>query len=390
MARWKGLDFIVLSDHDTISQETDPAFVSTPDLAVVLGSEWSEFAHGGVVGPRTCPAPIPPADPPSTWSASAQARVDQAHLEGAAFVLNHPCWFMIPWSLPVSDFDAVEVWNTFWTVSDIGLHPSTARTIQDRRDHLGLTQAGIAAWPEFVQAGTRAGSGNDQALYLWETFLEEGRRVAAVGGSDRHRFFLPGYPTTWVLSADRDAASVAAAIRAGRTMVTDGPQGPRVTFEADGDGDGVFESTIGDAVPVLHPVTFRARVEGAKDGLLRIVRRRGVALEQRITADDFNVALAVPLTQPGDWFRVDVFQKVDWSLPGAAQVLPAIAGAGALPTGSQLFYLLNGFGAAVALGANQPVIDFDARYLRVLDVDLSTAPTFDYARAAITSPIYVR
>lgn len=389
LAAWKKLDFVVLSDHDTLTQQNDPDFsAATSGVVPLAGCEWTEIAHGGLIGPSTVPSKFSPQDPPASLTAGAQARIDEAHREGAAFVLNHPLWHMFPWILPVREFDGIEIWNSFWTVSDIGLHPSTTTTLRQRLDAKGFTAAGLGAPPEIVRATNRVGSENDQALFFWEEMLEQGRRVAAVGGSDRHRFLLPGYPTTWVLAPGTAQAEVAAAIRAGRTIVTDGPEGPRVTFEADGDGDGVFESTIGDEVPVLRPVALRVRVEGAKDGLVRVIRRRAIALQEKVTTADYSTGLVVT-PQPGDWFRVDVFQEVDWSIPGASQLIPQIA-TGLGGAASQLSVILSGFGVGVAIGTNQPVVDFDSRYLRVLNVDLSTAPTFDYSRAAVTSAIWAR
>jgi hypothetical protein len=406
LARIKGLDWIALTDHDTLSHAADPDAVPSADLGLAIGCEWTDVAHGGAIGIRTVPPKIDPAAPVATWTPTAQAHIGQAHAEGGAFILYHPTWALFPWILPVQDFDAIEIWNSFWTVGDIGLHPTTQARLRERLDQKGFTAAGIAPSPEIAATAGRPGSANDQALFYWEEFLNQGRQVAAVGGSDRHRFFMPGYPTTWVLAPDASQASIVAALRAGRTIVTSGPAGPRVTFEGDVDGDGVFERTIGDTIPAGIGTTLRVRVEGAHGGLLRIVKRRQVIVERRIDSDPFDL-VTTDVGGSGDWYRVDVLQRNDWTLPGAGNVLTFAtgggaaggtsavytvhrAGGGAAGGTSAVYTIVSMFGVAIGM-ANQPVLDFDEKYLRLLSVDITGgAAGLEWSRAAVTSAMFVR
>jgi hypothetical protein len=377
-----GLDFLVLTDHDTLDQTRDPEFFSTPEVGLLPGCEWTDIAHGGAVGIRSLPPRIDRSRDPATWVSQVQARIDATHSEGGAWILYHPTWNHTMWFLPVRDFDAVEVWNSFWTVMDIGLNPTDPADLQQRLDQYGFSAAGVAPSPEIVAAVSSQGGGNDRALFFWEEFLERGERVAAVGGSDRHDLLLPGYPTTWVLSPSRDQADLMAAVRAGRTMVTEGPQGPRVDFTADGDGDGIFEAVLGDDVPAGGAmVSFRVRIAGARTGLMRVMRRRTVIYETLISAAD-EVFQFADIPRRGDWYRVDVFLPVDWSLPSANLALLPFAGAN-----GGLSPALSLFGVSLMLGTNKPVIDLEERYRRILNVS-----HFDrsWSRAAITSPIYTR
>jgi hypothetical protein len=71
----------------------------------------------------------------------------------------------------------------------------------------------------------------------------------------------PGNPTTWVFARERSASGVLAAIREGRTAVSLLPPtlgSARLMLEADGDGDGTFESIVGDTVPPGAPLRVRA------------------------------------------------------------------------------------------------------------------------------------
>ena len=70
----------------------------------------------------------------------------------------------------------------------------------------------------------------ERNLHRWFQLLNQGRRYTAVGNSDSHKVVMDwaGYPRTYLGIAEDDparvdAADVAAAIRAGRTVVSNGP-----------------------------------------------------------------------------------------------------------------------------------------------------------------------
>jgi hypothetical protein len=109
-------------------------------------------------------------------------------------------------------------------------------------------------------------SSNEDAIRLWECWLQRRERVAATGGSDSHWISTaaiqgPGNPTTWVFARERSAAGVVQAIREGRTSISLTPPVAGATqlhLEADADGDGTFESLIGDAIPPGSAMRVRA------------------------------------------------------------------------------------------------------------------------------------
>ncbi len=380
LARFVGLDFVALTDHSTLTQRGDPAFVPTPDLGLVGGYEWTDMVHLGLIGGRTVRPRL--SGDPAAWPAYVQDLIDEVHAEGGLAIQYHPCWNTFPWLFAVERVDAVEVWNNLWTLSDTGLHPSDAADLQARLDGEGLTAAGVAPSAEIRQAIAAPGGGNDRALAYWEARLERGERVAAVGGSDRHKLLPPGYPTTWVLAPSAGEADLIAAVRAGRTIVTQGPDGPFVTFEADGDGDGVFEARIGDALAAGRPATLRVRIRGARDGLVRIVRRGRAAAQEVIASDDHTLTQTVTPAS-GDWFRVDAYHRVDWSLPAAGQVAQAAASPGA----ANVQALLSLWGVTVTTGTNYPAIVVHPDLRKLANLALLEP---DWSRAAITSPIYAR
>lgn len=384
LARLLGLDFVALTDHGTLAQTTDPDFVPTSDLGLVGGYEWTDLVHLGLIGARTTRPTLHSLSlPPADWPAYVQSIIDDTHAEGGAAIAYHPAWNTFPWLFSARRLDAVEVWNNLWTLSDTGLHPSSLRDVQQRLADEGLAAAGVAASPEILAAVAAPGGGNDRAVAYWEALLERGDRVAAVGGSDRHKVLPPGYPTTWVLAPTRDQADVVAAVRAGRTIVTRSPAGPRPTFEADGDGDGVFEAGIGDTLVAGRPATLRVRVVGADRGRLRLLHRRRVIAQEAITSADFVFTLQVT-PAPGDWFRVDVDDRVDWSLPPAAPMLAATAGN--VPAGG-VQALFSAWGVTVATGTTWPAVTLTDDLLRMANATLTDLA---WSKAAITSPIYAR
>lgn len=378
LGRLVGLDFAVLTDHSTLTQRGDPDFDANPDLALLAGYEWTDILHMGLIGAQSVQPKL--SGSPADWPAQAQAVIDQVHAEGGAAILNHPTWNHFPSLLDLERYDAIEVWNNLWTLSDTGLHPSTSQDLQDRLQGEGLAAAGVRACPEIYSALASPGGGNDRAVAYWEAALSRGKRVAAVGGSDRHKLLPPGYPTTWVLAPSRSEADIVAAVRAGRTIVTQGPEGPRVTFEADAGQDGVFEATIGDELPTATLTTFRVRVEGAADGLLRVVRQGRVLVEERISSDDHEKRFSSMTYGPDDWFRVDVYRRVDWSLPAATQATQVATG------GGNVHALLTLWGVTATVGTNFPAITLDPKLRRIANITLLEP---QWSRAAITSPIYV-
>ncbi len=382
LAQLMGLDFVAFSDHDTLSQTQDPDFVSTPDLEVIEAMEWTDVAHAGLIGIKTAPPKLNVA-PAAQWPSLIADMIGKAHTEGGIVILYHPMWSSHPWLFPTAkDADAVEVWNNFWTFSDIGLQPTERQDIDDRMDSSGMTAAGLSPSPETVAAVGPTGGGNDVALRFWEQHLNQGRKMAAVGGSDRHKYLPPGYPTTWILGPGKTQDEVLDAVRAGRTLVTQGPDGPFVDFEADADGDNVFEATVGDEVSP-GTVGLRVRVRGAQFGKVRLVRDGQIVIETPIPTQDFTFTHALPV-QAGEWVRVDVFQAVDWNLPLVTQ------GLGALPIGSSsgsVQTLLGMWGVSLAIGTNIPVLALDEKYRRIVNFDMTDNR---WSRAAISSPIYVR
>lgn len=233
-AESKGLDFFVITDHDG-SMDGSPTQWYDPDyhsdqMVMLYGVEWTTgLGHANVWASG-------PFDYGDLWIANrardAQMAIDAAHIQNALFSTNHPSAFLCcPWEYTdYEGIDSIEIWNSMYLL------------------------------PNFSFVSTRA---------FWDDHLLSGKRIPGVGGSDTHQlagfeanFLRHAEPTTWVYAEERTAEALLAGIRAGHVSVSDEPQGPRIDFMADTDGDGVFETMMGDNVVLQEEanVTLRIRI----------------------------------------------------------------------------------------------------------------------------------
>ncbi|GAA1870270.1 CehA/McbA family metallohydrolase [Asanoa iriomotensis] len=180
LAAARGLDFLAVTDHNTVSHHPWlPAASDRYGITLLPGQEvTTDRGHANVFGPVNW---VDFRRPPDDWLAA-------AHRDGGLMSINHPLGGDCAWRQPLADrARLVEVWHSGWWDRTWGAPLAFAR-----------------AWrPD----------------------------VIPIGGSDFHRpgaDALPGSPTTWLL-ADRDAApgsAVLDALRAGRTAVSADPDGP--------------------------------------------------------------------------------------------------------------------------------------------------------------------
>lgn len=176
LARSRGLDFLTVTDHNTISHHPSLAGVGKArDIALLPGQEvTTDRGHANVFGDVGWVDFRQPAD---SW-------VRHAAREGGLISINHPLGGDCAWLQPVTERPRIaEVWHSGWW---------------DRR--WGAPLAWADAWhPDLV----------------------------AIGASDFHRpgeDGLPGAPTTWVLA--EDTSTIFDAVAAGRTAISAGPGEP--------------------------------------------------------------------------------------------------------------------------------------------------------------------
>ncbi|MGW5124099.1 CehA/McbA family metallohydrolase [Streptomyces sp. NPDC004069] len=185
LAADRGLDFLAVTDHNTVSHHPELAGAGARyGITLLPGQEVTrDEGHANVFGDVGWVDFREGAD---SWHAHARGR-------GGIMSVNHPLGGDCAWRLPITDRPRhAEIWHSGWF---------------DRRWGAPLSWSG--AWrPD----------------------------VIAVGGSDFHRKgddHLPGAPTTWLLAEDDSPDALLAALAAGRTAVSAGPDAPLLLRQGD-------------------------------------------------------------------------------------------------------------------------------------------------------------
>ncbi len=240
-----GLDFLAVTDHNTLSQEVTLNTLDT-DLILIPGYEVTTFqGHWNIWGTGRW------IDLRVTKEADMAEAVTAALAEGYLVSLNHPRPFGPDWMYPnVVVSDCIEVWNGPW---------------------------------EYL---------NDVCLGFWERRLKEGRRFVAVGGSDCHRLGITDEarlagPTNYIYCEGApSAAGLLAGLRAGHAFVTHAPDGPQLYLQSG-------SALMGDSLP--HPTSGRLAVSvhvvGGAGTELELWTAKGQAARRVVVDADATFAL---------------------------------------------------------------------------------------------------
>jgi hypothetical protein len=254
-ARAQGLDFVAVTEHNTVSHLPLLPALTTDDLLLIPGIEVSTYRGHANVWPVRWP------DDAFVefrcWTDEQMVRVrDAVRRRGALFSVNHPKDEGPPWRFgDLFEPDCIEVWGAPWFVS------------------------------------------NYQSLAVWDAQLRQGKRITAVGGSDKHQgpfegelgWYEVGTPCTWVHAGDLSVEGIVDGIRAGRVVISEGPDGPHLELTAEGVGtDGnVVLGHIGDDLHLSlgTELCLRCRVQGGAGNLLRLVSAREIHQAEVVGGD---------------------------------------------------------------------------------------------------------
>jgi len=276
LARSRGLDFVEISDHNTLTQLEFMVDAQSrhPDLLFVPGMEFTTYAgHANAIG-ATAWVDHKIGQPGVTIAAAATAFTAQ----GALLSINHP-------ALDLGDVCIGCAWKHEVPPSLAAVEIATG----------GLDKAG-----KFF---------TDDATAFWDMLCAQGMHVAAIGGSDDHRagvdldaFQSPiGDPTTMVFADDLSVPAILAGIASGRTVVKlQGPADPMVVLESD-------VPAVGDTI-TASIVKLRATVTGAPAGsTVRFVHNGQVMDPIAVTGEGFVATVeAVASANGEDRWRAEV------------------------------------------------------------------------------------
>lgn len=194
-ARQARLDFIALTDHNTISPLREMASLSSPSLLTLGGQELTTFwGHAICLGAHDW----------IDWRVDANgeqmaAIAEQVYAQGALFIIAHPlslgdpyctgCRWVYQAMMP-GNARLVEIWNGPWWGE-----PETARFY------------------------------NEEGVQLWYRWLNEGQRIYATAGSDTHSVAdynaRPGFCV--VYAQELSECGVIQALAQGRAYLSSGP-----------------------------------------------------------------------------------------------------------------------------------------------------------------------
>jgi uncharacterized protein (TIGR03382 family) len=266
-ARGRGLDFVVITDHNTNAQvaHLDEAQARHPALLLVPGVEFTTYAgHAGGFGV------IDYVDHKIGLSTTVQAAVDAIHAQGGLFSINHPV-------LDLGDLCIGCAWTS---------------EVPAALDGVEIATGG------YSQSGFLFGQG---ARDFWDVLLDGGSRAAPLGGSDDHRagadieaFGSPiGDPTTMIFADEQSTRALLHGIRCNRTVVKlQGPNDPMIDLQTTPERacDQVTVG-VGGSVVLRATITgghgFRARLlkDGYADGDVVDVDDDPFVLERTVTVD---------------------------------------------------------------------------------------------------------
>ena len=267
VARTAGLDFIVSTEHNTNSANEIWSAVRTEGLLVVAGEEvTTRHGHWLAVGLS-----------PHGWVDWRYAPRDDAFAAHAAGVRDrggmviaaHPA-APLPgsaWEFGYESVDALEVWNGLWTPDD------------------------------------------EVALRIWHHLLIQGRRVAAVGGSDSHGpRQRVGRPHTVVHASDLSTPALVESLRGGRSYLAESAA-VTMTLTAVCSVDPTATVGPGETLPVPlgATVTVCAAVSGAPDAVLALITPAGCVA--RAAVDASGAASLRWTTGDGGFARVEVRRR---------------------------------------------------------------------------------
>ncbi len=268
-ARARGLDFLAVTDHNTISHIHEfPAQAGQRPLLIPATEVTTYAGHMNVWGLRAWQEFRCGAADRDTM----RAIIALAHAQGGLCSVNHPKTDGPAWEYGDLPYDCVEAWQ--------------------------------APWP----------FRNEESLAFWDALLLAGRRVIAVGGSDYHQPLLPmqgrphllGQPTTWVYADSLSVQGVLAGLRRGRACVSADVKGARLDMRVF--ADGVWRE-MGDTVTSpVGDVTAQCEVTGGAGGALRLIADGAPIAEAQVDADCWTHAWS-GIAPPRRYLRAELIQR---------------------------------------------------------------------------------
>jgi hypothetical protein len=283
-ARAQGLDFVAVTEHNTVSHLPILPTLAAANLLLIPGVEISTYhGHANVW-------PIDRFVEFRCQNDDQMARVREVVRSREALLsINHPKEDGPPWRFgDLFEPDCMEIWGAPWIVS------------------------------------------NYQSLAAWDAQLRLGKRITGVGGSDKHQgpftgelgWYEIGTPCTWVYADALSTPAIIAGLRAGRVFVSEGPAGPHLELAAETDKG---RAIMGDELRIPAGAALRlcCRVRGGAGNLLRLISAAEIH-EEEINGDDFSHQHSATVADDTYW-RAEVIEPPEVPLDEEPAALMAKA-----------------------------------------------------------------
>jgi len=283
IAKAEGLDFIAITDHNTIEgysrlrEELD--LIVIPGLEVTLDkghfnvfgiNEWHDWMVG-ICGDK------PTVSLPNHFQ-SVNKLISQIAEQGLLNSINHP--LLDPWAWLFDDTDlrgiqCIELWNDLY-------------------------------WPQNANA-------NPKAVNMWTKWLNANHRITAIGGSDYHYPPRPeeskfgerlGMPKTYVYAEELSGKGILEGLVRHKAYVT---QGPQVIFQAEVNGESY---TVGDDLGIQEgEVRFSATILYKPVSMeVNLVKNGQILASGRIKGKEANLEFQDQVTpNQSAWYRLDIY-----------------------------------------------------------------------------------
>lgn len=265
-----GLDFLALTDHNTVSQNLHIAKYRPSEVLLIPAEEVTTYyGHANVWGNRG-------------WinfrcrtMRDFQELIDEVHTQGLLFSVNHPKavgYSDSHWKYKeINGFDCIEVWQ--------------------------------GPWPLL----------NYQSLAWWDRLLQKGKRIVAVGGSDFHgknseiSLIRLGNPTTWVYSNILSVSAILSSIGGGHVFISTYVDGPEIRLYADANDNGRLDCMCGDEIFLSRKdkLTIYVEAKGAKGLELRLISEGKAVKIDKVNAAHHVSTYRLRVEKDG-YFRAEI------------------------------------------------------------------------------------
>ncbi|MEM2249656.1 MAG: CehA/McbA family metallohydrolase [Candidatus Bathyarchaeia archaeon] len=277
-ARAKGLHFLAITDHNTVSHLSAVRELSKEHALILPGQEVTTYkGHANVFGLWDW------VDFRCTKDEEISKICEFVHTRNGIFSINHPKTNGPNWEFSMNfAFDCIEVWQAFW--------------------HLN----------------------NSESLALWDSLLQKRRKVLALGGSDAHPRHVDhghllewiGCPTVWVYTNDASLEGLFQAIKRGHISISACPHGPLIEIWLLQSQSKINQGEATD----FAEGKLCARIYNGEGFYFRVISSKGLITQTRVTSNLWEWINDLDLAEQG-YVRAEL--RV--GLPGGISELAALS-----------------------------------------------------------------